>query len=82
MGAYATDYVEKVWPLSYRGGGRGTFGYPSEGAIDPIARPAGGYLWDRAIEAKVSVRSYGEWVNNVGPLKRSEERRVGKECVP
>lgn len=69
MGAYATDYVEKVWPLSYRGGGRNTFGYPSEGAIDPIARPAGGYLWDRAIEAKVSVRSYGEWVNNVGPLK-------------
>ena len=66
MGAYATDYVEKVWPLSYRGGGRGTFGYPSEGAVDAIARPKGGYLWDRAIEKGVSVRSYGEWANNVG----------------
>lgn len=69
MGAYATDYVEKVWPLGYRGSPRNTFGYPSEGAIDPIARPSGGYLWDRAIEANVSVRSYGEWANNVGDVK-------------
>jgi hypothetical protein len=26
--------------------------------------PAGGYLWDRAREAGVSYRSYGEWVEN------------------
>jgi DNA-binding beta-propeller fold protein YncE len=64
MGAYATDFVEKLWPLSYRGSKRNTFGYPSEGTYDPQARPAGGYLWDRAIDAKVSVRSYGEWVTN------------------
>jgi YVTN family beta-propeller protein len=64
MGAYATDYVEKCWPLSYRGSPRKTFGYPSEGANDQMARPAGGYLWDRAAEAKVTYRSYGEWVNN------------------
>jgi DNA-binding beta-propeller fold protein YncE len=64
MGAYATDFVEKMWPLSYRGSPRGTFGYPSEGNLDPIARPAGGYLWDRAKEAGVSYRSYGEWITN------------------
>ncbi|MFO0805242.1 MAG: alkaline phosphatase family protein [Gemmataceae bacterium] len=64
MGAYATDFVEKIWPLSYRGSPRKTFGYPSEGHMDAIARPAGGYLWSRCIEAKVSYRTYGEWVTN------------------
>ncbi|HET6576116.1 MAG TPA: alkaline phosphatase family protein, partial [Fimbriiglobus sp.] len=64
MGAYATDFVEKMWPLSYRGSPKGTFGYPSEGALDPAARPAGGYLWDRAKEAGVSYRNYGEWISN------------------
>ncbi|AMV24747.1 Phosphoesterase family protein [Gemmata sp. SH-PL17] len=62
MGAYATDFVEKIWPLSYRGGK--IFGYPSEGAKDLIARPSGGYLWDKCAEAKVSYRTYGEWVTN------------------
>ena len=64
MGAYATDFVEKLWPLSYRGSPGKTFGYPSEGAADVPGRPAGGYLWDRAAEAKVSYRSYGEWIAN------------------
>ncbi len=62
MGAYATDYVEKVWPLSYRGGK--IFGYPSEGQKDLAARPSGGYLWDKCIEKNVSFRTYGEWVEN------------------
>ena len=64
MGAYATDFVEKLWPLSYRGSPGKTFGYPSEGAVDLAARPSGGYLWDRAAEAKVTYRSYGEWIAN------------------
>jgi DNA-binding beta-propeller fold protein YncE len=64
MGAYATDFVEKMWPLSYRGSPKKTFGYPSEGTMDAAARPAGGYLWDRAKEAGVSYRSYGEWITN------------------
>ncbi len=64
MAAYASDYVEKVWPLVYRGSLSGKFGYPSEGNNDVLERPAGGYLWDRAKEANVSYRSYGEWVAN------------------
>jgi DNA-binding beta-propeller fold protein YncE len=68
MGAYATDFVEKLWPLSYRGSPKKTFGYPAEGAFDKEARPAGGYLWDRATEAGVSFRNYGEWVTNGKPL--------------
>jgi DNA-binding beta-propeller fold protein YncE len=64
MGAYATDFVEKIWPLSYRSPKLNKLGYPSEGNYDSIERPAGGYIWDRCAEAKVSYRSYGEWVAN------------------
>jgi DNA-binding beta-propeller fold protein YncE len=63
MGAYATDFVEKMWPLSYGHNTSGKFPYPSEGNF-PIAAPAGGYLWDRAQEAGLTYRSYGEFVNN------------------
>ena len=71
MAAYATDYVEKVWPLVYRHGGEhaeeaiGGFHYPAEGDA-PIALPSSGYLWDRCREAGVSYRSYGEFIEN-GP---------------
>ena len=64
MGAYATDFVEKVWPLSYRSSRLKKFDFPAEGMHDAIARPAGGYLWDRCAEAGVSYRSYGEWIAN------------------
>ena len=80
MGAYATDFVEKLWPLSYRGSPKGTFGYPAEGAVDEAARPAGGYLWDRAAEAKVSYRSYGEWIDN-GAKKKDGTFEPGKATV-
>ncbi|HEY2084376.1 MAG TPA: beta-propeller fold lactonase family protein [Verrucomicrobiae bacterium] len=60
--AYASDYVEKTWPLNY--GHKNTkFPYPSEGLF-PIAYPSSGYLWDKAKEAGVSYRSYGEFVQN------------------
>lgn len=62
MAAYATDFVEKTWPLTYRGG-QGKLSYPSEGKL-PIAFPSGGYIWDRCREAGVSYRSYGEFIEN------------------
>jgi YVTN family beta-propeller protein len=49
MGAYATDFVERTWPLSYRGNRR--VPYPSEGSF-AMARPAAGYLWDRGGEGR------------------------------
>jgi DNA-binding beta-propeller fold protein YncE len=65
MGAYCTDYVEKVWPLTYRGTVHKKLpGYPSEGSGGPLETPSGGYLWDACARAKVSYRSYGEWVRN------------------
>jgi len=63
MGAYATDYVEKMWPMSYGHNQQKKYSYPSEGRF-AIAASSGGYLWDRAKAAGVSYRSYGEFVNN------------------
>jgi YVTN family beta-propeller protein len=63
MGAYCSDFVEKTWPLNYGHNHNGKFPYPGEGYF-PIATPASGYLWDRAKEAGVSYRSYGEFVSS------------------
>lgn len=60
MGAFATDFVEKSWPLSYGHNAKRKYDYPSEGSY-PIAFPENGYLWNRAAEAGVSYRSYGEF---------------------
>jgi DNA-binding beta-propeller fold protein YncE len=61
MGAYATDFVERTWPLGYRGDKR--VPYTSEGVF-AIAKPAGGYLWDRAKAKNLTYRSYGEFIEN------------------
>ena len=63
MGAYATDFIEKTWPISYGHGKGGKFPYPGEGGL-AIATPARGYLWDAAKAAGVTYRSYGEFVRN------------------
>jgi DNA-binding beta-propeller fold protein YncE len=74
MAAYATDFVEKTWPLNY-GHKRSGFAYPAEGVF-PIASPASGYIWDRAKEAGVSYRSYGEFVQNGKTLEAPATTRV------
>jgi len=61
MGAYASDFVAKTWPLNYGHAAGNKLPYPSEGAF-PIAAPANGYLWDRAREAGVTYRNYGEFI--------------------
>ena len=61
LGGYATDYVERTWPLNYRGNRR--VPYPAEGTL-AISRPANGYLWDAAARKGVSYRSYGEFIKN------------------
>lgn len=63
MAAYATDFVEKTWPLNYGHNGGWKYDYPSEGRY-PIAYPANGYLWNRAAEAGVSYRTYGEFTDD------------------
>jgi YVTN family beta-propeller protein len=75
MGAYATDFLEKMWPMNYGHNHNGKFPYPAEGYF-PIAAPAGGYLWDRAAEAGVSYRSYGEFVSIDQPADKPCRPRV------
>jgi DNA-binding beta-propeller fold protein YncE len=74
MGAYCTDFVKKAWPITYRGGKK--IGYPSEGANDEAARPAGGYIWDKCAEAGVTYRSYGEWITAGKTLKEPGKATV------
>jgi YVTN family beta-propeller protein len=65
--AYATDFVEKLWQTLY--GHRGGI-YLSEGGgfmrtpFGNVTAPGRGYIWDFAQRARVSVRSYGEFVLN------------------
>jgi YVTN family beta-propeller protein len=72
--AYANDAVEKFWPTNY--GGRG-LRYMSEGggkmrnAYGNLTAPLNGYIWDSAIRAGVSVRSYGEFAMR-GPEPEGE----------
>jgi YVTN family beta-propeller protein len=54
MGAYATDYMEKNWPTSYGGRGKGAIG---KTALNKV------FIWDQANRFKVSFRTYGEFVN-------------------
>ena len=63
MGAYATDFVEKNWPHIYGHDGKWQFGYPAEGFFD-VATPTSGYIWDKCVEAGISYRSYGEFVED------------------
>jgi YVTN family beta-propeller protein len=76
MAAYATDFVERVWPLGYRGDER--VPYPSEGNL-AIAEPAGGYLWDRARAKGVSYFSFGEFIQN--PARRGEPATTRIEAL-
>jgi DNA-binding beta-propeller fold protein YncE len=64
MGAYASEFVEKTWPVNY-GHLASKVPYTGEGHF-AAALPAMGYLWDRAAAAGVSYRSYAEFANN-GP---------------
>ena len=75
MGGYATDFVEKTWPLSYGHNARGKYPYPSEGVF-PVAAGVNGYIWDRAREAGVSFRSYGEFVANGSKTNEPARARV------
>src|SRR4051812_25349784 len=81
--AYATDVIQKLWQTYYanRGGV-----YLSEGtgfmrnAFGNLSAPEGGYIWDYAQRARVSVRSYGEFVQNTA--KSAAGDVVAIEAVP
>ncbi len=55
-GAFANDYVERMWPSVY--GGRNDDDETLTGKGAGVA--SGGYIWDAARRAGVSFRDYGE----------------------
>lgn len=59
MAGYSSEFVERSWPVNY-GSRKSHVPYPAEGHY-LAATPALGYLWDRAAQAGVSYRSYGEF---------------------
>ncbi len=56
--AFVTDYHEKQWPAQYS-----QRGPMLKDEQQKLARPRAGYIWERAAEKGLSIRSYGEMVN-------------------
>ena len=82
-GAYATDVVQKLWPMFYADRG-GDYLVPDSTDAGPLRNPYGnlsappsGYLWDAGARAGVSVRSYGEFV-----FEREEGKGAYAPSVP
>ncbi len=63
--AYATDYVEKLWPVNY--GHRGA-SYDFEGGV-PAAAPSSGYIWNNVLSHHKTFRNYGEFMQFNKKLK-------------
>jgi DNA-binding beta-propeller fold protein YncE len=60
MAGIAPDYTQRMWPNQY--GHRSTY-YGFEGG-EAANTPPAGYIWSNAIAAGLSVRNYGEFVEN------------------
>jgi YVTN family beta-propeller protein len=81
--AYATDVVQKLWQTFY--GNRGGL-YLAEGGsfmrnpYGNLSAPENGYIWDYALRAMVTVRSYGEFVEHLS--KTASGDVVARASVP
>ena len=60
VGAFANDYLEKMWPQNY--GGRREI-YDFEDGADASV-PHSGFLWNAAVRGRITLRNYGEFVTN------------------
>ncbi|HTU71724.1 MAG TPA: hypothetical protein VMF11_15585 [Candidatus Baltobacteraceae bacterium] len=58
--AFANDYVERFWPPNY-GGRRELYDFQQPGMV---SGPGTGYLWDDADRHGISLRDYGEYVDD------------------
>lgn len=69
--AYASDYVEKDWPVNYSG--RGQI-YNFEGGY-PLAAPSSGYIWNDVLNHGKTLRNYGEFTEESKDKKDFYEAR-------
>jgi len=67
--AYATDFVEKLWPMNYAGLG--------DAPYTAAAEPASGYLWDLCKRKGLSYRSYGEYARRASDGSGMKARHPG-----
>ncbi|HLH01286.1 MAG TPA: bifunctional YncE family protein/alkaline phosphatase family protein [Bryobacteraceae bacterium] len=76
--AIAPDYTMKLWPNEYADRSKR---YDFEGG-EPANTPPAGYIWNNALQAGITFRNYGEWVENI-PLKQVKgERQIEKVNDP
>ncbi len=69
--AYATDYVEKLWPVNYSRRGQS---YDFEGGV-PIAVPSSGYIWNDVLNHNRTFRNYGEFTGETKNKKNPFQPR-------
>ncbi|MCO5296638.1 MAG: hypothetical protein M9921_07260 [Fimbriimonadaceae bacterium] len=83
-------YASRNTPYNYSGRGRS---YDTEGSnngvpvdmigISDVARPSGGYLWDKALQHGVSFRNYGFFLQSNDPAdKRNDVLKDVKDNTP
>ncbi len=67
--ASISDYVQKTWPIGYRGGehtydSEGEFlgGISAEDELPYAGEPTGGFLWKNFAKHGISYRHYGEFI--------------------
>lgn len=67
--ASVSDYVEKTWPIAYRGkehtyDSEGQFlgGISVEDGLPDAEEPTGGYLWKNFAKHGITYRHYGEYI--------------------
>jgi len=85
-GAYASDVVQKIWPMNYAERGAAYLsgsGGPMRNPYGNLAAPSAGYIWDACRRAGISYRSYGEFVlAPPEPEKPSKERAAEAVGAP
>ena len=67
--AYATDFVEKHWPVNYGG--------KSEGPYTDAKTPHSGYIWDQCKKKGLTYRNYGECASRVSTGQKMESNMPG-----
>jgi phospholipase C len=70
--AIAPDYTVKTWPNEY---GHRRKKYDFEGG-EPANSPPSGYIWSNALQAGITVRSYGEWAENISLKEVKDARQI------
>jgi YVTN family beta-propeller protein len=90
VGSLANPYIERNVAYGYNGHDRpydyeGTNnGIPADRfGITDVGRPSGGYIWDKAIQHKVSLRNYGFFTDDVElPRRTAEDGAEGQSNSP